>query len=83
MSETFDTLRAARDMEAAGLDQKAAEAVADAIGAKQGEFATRADLAPLATKSDLAALEARLTWRIAGPVIAANAVLVAVLKLSP
>jgi len=41
---TFDTLTAARDMEAAGMDRKAAEAVASAIRNGQGELATKADL---------------------------------------
>lgn len=83
MTRAFDTLAAARDMEAAGMDRAAAEAVAGAIRAGQGDLATRADLAPLATKTELAALEARMTWRIAGLVIAANAVLLAAVKLLP
>lgn len=37
----------------------------------------------LATKADLAALEARMTWRIIGIVIAANALLLAAFKLIP
>lgn len=36
--------------------------------------------AAVATKADLAALEARMTWRIVGLVIAANAVLVAAMQ---
>lgn len=52
-----------------------------AVGVGQGKLATKADLAPLATKAELAALEARLTWRIVGLVIAANALLVAAVKL--
>ncbi len=39
--------------------------------------------AALATKADLAALESRMTWRIVGLVIAANAVLAAALRLLP
>lgn len=50
ISAAFDTLQAARDMEAAGMDRKAAEAVAGAIRAGQGEFATTADLETLGTK---------------------------------
>ena len=44
MSGTFDTLTAARALEAAGMDRKQAEAVAGAIGKSQGERTTRADL---------------------------------------
>ena len=44
MAATFDTLAAARDMENAGLPREAAEAVADAIRAGQGDLATRGDV---------------------------------------
>ena len=44
MAATFDTLAAARDMENAGLPREAAEAVAGAIRAKQGDLATRGDV---------------------------------------
>lgn len=37
----------------------------------------------LATKADLEALEVRMTWRIIGIVIAANALLLAAFKLIP
>ncbi len=55
MSTTFDTLKAARNLEAAGMDRAQAEAIAEAIRAGQGELATKADLAELrqATKVDL------------------------------
>ncbi len=62
MAVAFDTLRAARDMEAAGLDRKAAEAVAGAIRDGQGDLATKADLNAL--RKDLEGLEARLDTRI-------------------
>lgn len=62
MAVAFDTLRAARDMEAAGLDRKAAEAVAGAIRDGQGDLATRADLNALRT--ELESVEARLGTRI-------------------
>ena len=47
MSATFDTLRAASDMESAGMDRKAAEAVAEAIHAGHRERATRSDVEAL------------------------------------
>lgn len=58
----FDTLSAARDIEAAGLDRRQAEAIAAAIRAAQGELATRADLDSLrtATRADFAAAVAEL-----------------------
>ena len=42
---TFDTLTAARDLEAAGFDRSQAEALAKAIRDGQGELATKADIA--------------------------------------
>ncbi len=74
MASTFDTLSAAQDLESAGMDRKQAEAVAQI--AASASAAGRDDLA---TKADLAALEARLTWRL---VIAAG-VIVAAVKLIP
>lgn len=44
MPAAFDTLAAARDLENAGLDRTAAEAVAGAIRAGQGELATKDDI---------------------------------------
>ena len=44
MAATLDTLAAARDMENAGLPREAAEAVAGAIRAGQGDLATRGDV---------------------------------------
>ena len=44
MSRTFDTLKVARELEAAGMCRKQTEAVAGAIREGQGERATRDDL---------------------------------------
>ncbi|MDE0205995.1 MAG: hypothetical protein OXP66_08205 [Candidatus Tectomicrobia bacterium] len=44
---TFDTLQAARALEAAGMDRKQAEAVAAQIRDGQGQLATKADTAAL------------------------------------
>ena len=41
MATTFDTLRTARELEAAGLDTKQAEAIAAAIRDGQGDLVTR------------------------------------------
>ena len=58
----FDTLAAARNLEAAGIERAHAEAIADAVrdaaGADREQLATKADLAVLRT--DLAALETRM-----------------------
>ena len=71
---TFDTYAAAKRLRDAGFDEDQAEAavsmVRDAVGA---------DREQLATKADLAALEARLTWRLVG----IAAAIVAAVKLIP
>ena len=75
---TFDTCTAAKHLRDAGFDERQAEAavsmVRDAVGADRGELATRADLA-----AAIAALEARLTWRLVG----IAAAIVAAVKLIP
>ena len=57
-STTFDTLRVARDLEAAGVDRGQAEARAEAL-----RQAATADCDELATKMDLDTLEARMNAR--------------------
>ena len=76
MSAAFDTLAAARDMENAGLDRPAAEAVAEAIRAGQGELATKADLA--AVRSDIIGLR----WVVGINVAISLATLVVVLAMA-
>lgn len=73
MSAAFDTLNAARRLEAAGMHRDQAEAVAAVVREGQGD---------LATTGDLSALEARLTatlyralWIQAAAIIAAIAAL--------
>ena len=44
-ASTFDTLTAARDLEAAGVERSQAEAIAKAIRDGQGDLATKADIA--------------------------------------
>ena len=44
---TFDTLRAARDLEAAGFDRAQAETLAAVIRNGQGDLATKTDIAQL------------------------------------
>ena len=56
LATTFDPLAAARDLKAAGFEQEQAEALA-----AQLRDAAGADHADLATKADIAAIEARMT----------------------
>jgi len=66
-SASFDTLTAAREFEAAGLDRRQAEAIAKTVRNGQGELATKADLdsTAAALRADLVTLEVRLVkWAI-------------------
>ena len=58
---SFNPLAIARDLEAAGMDRRQAEAVAEgmrcAATADRADLATRADLEPLATKAELRTLQ--------------------------
>ena len=85
---TFDTLSASRDLEAAGIERRQAEAIAgtvqQATAADRGDLARKADLAELraATKADLADLKAdmlKVAIGVAIGVVIANATLTAVL----
>ena len=71
---TFDTLAAARDLEAAGIDRAQAEAIV-ALHVRSGEpLATKRDLEPLATKA--------FVLQVAIGIVVANASLtVALVKL--
>lgn len=64
-ASTFDTLAAARDLEAAGVERTQAEAIATAIREGQGDLATKADITIVRTDIDrldgrISALDSRL-----------------------
>ena len=69
-ASTFDALTAARDLEAAGIERRHAEAIAEgmreAAGADRTELATKGDIDALRreTKADLAAGIAGLESRM-------------------
>lgn len=87
MAARFDTLAAAEALENAGIDRTHAKAIAAQlrISSDAGEPVTRheLDVAVGGLKAELAALEARMTWRLIGFVVAANALLLAAFKLIP
>ena len=77
---TFNPLEAARDLEAAGVERKQAEAHAEALRqaatADRDEFTTKADFAEL--RADLAGLRAdlyRALWIQGGAIVAILAAL--------
>ena len=57
-ASAFDTLTAARDLEAAGLDKRQAEAIVGAIRSGQGDLATTADITSV--KADIASIRSEL-----------------------
>ena len=77
MAAAFDTLKAARDLEAAGIEPKQAEAIVGAVHAAQGDLVTTPVL-----KAELSALETRLTLRVLAIVGAGTAILAAIEQFS-
>ena len=64
---TFNPPATARSLEAAGIERRQAEAIAEGMrdavaSAERGDLATKADLAGFATKADLAALRSEMRW---------------------
>ena len=72
-ASTFDALKAVRDLEAAGVERRQAEAHAEALRRAAGD-----DRADLATKADLSELRAdlyRALWMQAAGIVGALAAL--------
>ena len=70
---TFDTLAASRALKSAGINEDHADAIVDVLSASLG--------AHVATKTDLAEFETRLTVRFGGMLAVAVGVIVAAIKL--
>ena len=70
----FDTHAAVRKLREADISEQQAEALVEVFSHAIGEPATGDDIKDLATKAELktelVALEARLTWRFAGVMLA-------------
>ena len=80
----IDTLRYARRLKEAGVAPAQAEAMADALAVELvPNLVTKADLGNTVSelKADLAALQARLTWRFLGGVTVIVGLAVALIKL--
>ncbi len=80
----IDTLRYARRLKEAGVASEQAEAMADALaGELVPNLVTKTDLGNAVSelKADIAALEARLTWRFLGGVTVIVGFAVALIKL--
>ena len=84
----IDTLRYARRLKEAGVAPAQAEAMADALAVELvPNLVTKADLGSAVSKleagfkADIAALEARLTWRLLGGITVIVGLAVALIKL--
>ena len=87
----FDTHKAVKDLQEAGFDEAQAEAVVATVGtAIIGNVATKQDLADarMATKQDISdlrsemqAMELRITLRMGGLIVAGVALIIALDKL--
>ncbi len=76
-SATFDTHAAVKALTEAGIGQTEAEAITDTVRDAVIEgLATKADL-----RAEIAALEARMTWRMVALAIAQAGIVVALIKL--
>ena len=84
-----DTLAIVRRLEAAGVDRAMAEAHAEAIQTavddRQEHLATKADLARVEANMEvrLAAMEVRLTWRMVGLQVGVGGLIIEILKFLP
>ena len=65
---TYDTLAAARKLEAAGIERRHAEAIAETVRDGRARAATKAHLEPLATRADLH----RALWMQLNVILAAS-----------
>lgn len=81
----LDTHAIARNLTNAGIPADHAGAITGALrgAAERSDYATRGDLVVLRSDvaADLAALEARLTWRFAGALLAQTAVIAALIRM--
>ena len=80
----IDTLRYARRLKEAGVAPAQAEAMADALAVELvPNLVTKSDLgaAVAGLKAEIAALEARLTWRLLGGTTVIVGLAVALIKL--
>ena len=83
-ASVIDTLRYARRLKEAGVAPEQAEAMADALAVEfVPNLVTKTDLGNAVSelKADIAALEARLTWRFLGGVTIIVGLAVALIKL--
>jgi len=78
---TFDTQELVNELESSGFTRKQSETVVSVLKKSQSELATKLDIAPLASKTDLLELKVDLVKWVGVLMLAQVAVIAALVKL--
>ena len=78
---TFDTQALVNELETSGFTRQQSETVVSVLKKSQGELATKADIAPLASKNDLLELKVDIVKWVGGLMLAQVAIIAALVKL--
>jgi hypothetical protein len=78
---TFDTQELVNELESSGFTRQQSEIVVSVLKKAQGELATKADIAPLASKNDLLELKVDIVKWVGALMLAQVAVIAALVKL--
>ena len=78
---TFDTQELVNELESSGFTRKQSETVVSVLKKSQSELATKLDIAPLASKTDLLELKVDLVKWVGALMLAQVAVIAALVKL--
>ncbi len=78
---TFDTQELVNELENNGFTRQQSEAVVSVLKKSQNELATKLDIAPLASKTDLLELKVDLVKWVGALMLAQVAVIAALVKL--
>lgn len=78
---TFDRQELVNELETSGFTRQQSETVVSVLKKSQGELATKADIAPLASKNDLLELKVDIVKWVGGLMLAQVAIIAALVKL--
>jgi hypothetical protein len=78
---TFDTQELVTQLESSGFTRQQSEVVVSVLKKAQGELATKADIAPLASKNDLLELKVDIVKWVGALMLAQVGIIAALVKL--
>jgi len=78
---TFDTQELVMQLESSGFTRQQSEVVVSVLKKAQGELATKADIAPLASKNDLLELKVDIVKWVGALMLAQVGIIAALVKL--